>query len=94
MKYAIPVIALLLAAGSAAQAKLTPFDGARESNATVASESASVTSSSVTANETSTASAAEQNYFRAPQAGESARPGRCSVSTFVFTKIRLAQACY
>ncbi|MBS0533564.1 MAG: hypothetical protein JSR72_05870 [Proteobacteria bacterium] len=90
MKYAIPVIALLLAAGGTAQAKLTPFDGARESNVPVAS----VTSASVTSNETSTASTAEQNYFRAPQADESARPGRCSVSTFVFTKIRLAQACY
>ncbi|MBS0248483.1 MAG: hypothetical protein JSR61_17845 [Proteobacteria bacterium] len=87
MKFAIPVVALLLAAGTAAQAKLTPFDGARESNAPVAS-------ANVTSNETSTASTAEQDYFRAPQAGESARPGRCSVSTFVFTKIRLAQACY
>lgn len=91
MKYVIPIVALLLAAGGAAQAKLTPFDGARESNASVAS----MTSASVTSNATSTASTAEQSYFRAPQAGVSAQqPGRCSVSTFVFTKIRLAQACY
>ena len=88
MKYVIPVVAMLLAAGGAAQAKLTPFDGARESSAPVAT-------ASVTSNATSTASTAEQSYFQAPQADESAqRPGRCSVSTFVFTKIRLAQACY
>ncbi len=87
MKYVL-TIALLLAAGTAAQAKLTPFDGARESNTPTAT-------ASVTSNATSTASTAEQSYFRAPQVEDSAQqPGRCSVSTFVFTKTRLAQACY
>jgi hypothetical protein len=89
MKYVIPLVALLLAGGTAAQAKLTPFDGARESTATAPAVTASVTS-----NATSTASTAEQNYFRAPSPENVTLPGRCSVSTFVFTKIRLAQACY
>jgi len=85
MKYVLPVV-LLLAAGGAAQAKLTPFDGARESTAPAVT--------SVVSGATSTASAAEQSYFRAPAAETVTQPGRCSVSTFVFTKIRLAQACY
>ena len=85
MKYVIPVVALLLAAGTAAQAKLTPFDGTQERSA------AAVT----TPADTSTARAsAEQQYFQAPAAETTTQPGRCSVSTFVFTKIRLAQACY
>ncbi|KQZ00267.1 hypothetical protein ASD45_04890 [Pseudolabrys sp. Root1462] len=86
MKYVLPVV-LLLAAGGAAQAKLTPFDGARESTAPA-------TATSAASGATSTASAAEQSYFRAPAAETVTQPGRCSVSTFVFTKIRLAQACY
>ena len=85
MKYVLPIV-LLLAAGGAAQAKLTPFDGARESTAPAVTSAVS--------GATSTASAAEQNYFRAPAAETVTQPGRCSVSTFVFTKICLAQACY
>ena len=82
-------IALLLAVSTAAQAKLTPFDGTQERAAPAATASA----------DTSAARAsAEQQYFQAPAAEMTDQvkdqAGRCSVSTFVFTKVRLAQACY
>ena len=78
-------IALLLAVSTAAQAKLTPFDGTQERAAPAATAAA----------DTSAARAsAEQQYFQAPAAETTEQAGRCSVSTFVFTKMRLAQACY
>ncbi|MCW5691057.1 MAG: hypothetical protein KIT48_01700 [Pseudolabrys sp.] len=84
MKYVLPV-ALLLAASTAAQAKLTPFDGTQERAAPAVSTPA----------DTSAARAsAEQQYFQAPTAESTSQAGRCSVSTFVFSKMRLAQACY
>lgn len=84
MKYVLP-LALLLAATTAAQAKLTPYDGTQE-RPTVQRPAVI---------ETGVARAsAERQIFQAPAAANPAGPGRCTVSTFVFTKIRLAQACY
>jgi hypothetical protein len=85
MKYVLP-LAMLLAVTTAAQAKLTPFDGTQERAASVAATTPADTSA--------TRASAEQQYFQAPAAENTSEPGRCSVSTFVFTKIRLAQACY
>ena len=84
MKYVIPVIAMLLAPGTAAQAKLTPFDGTQE-------RSAPAVASAGTAAAPATA---ERMLFRAPASEKPTKPGRCTATTFVFTKIRLAQACY
>lgn len=84
MKYVLS-IALLLAVSAAAQAKLTPFDGIQERAAPVAATPADTGA---------TRASAEQQYFQAPAAETTGRAGRCSVSTFVFTKMRLAQACY
>lgn len=81
--------AILLALSAAAQAKITPFDGTREAK-----------EADVVSLYTGPAAAElERDYFTAPQAsaqnvGTSQRPGRCTVSTFVFAKVTLAQACY
>jgi len=86
MKVAVIVIASMLAA-SAAQAKLTPFDGAREVRTTE-------TKTDVVSLYTGPAAAElERSYFTAPQATAD-RPGRCTTSTLVFAKVTLAQACY
>lgn len=82
MKIAI-ALAVLLASGFAAQAKLTPFDGTRE-----AQQPADVMSLYTGP----VAAQLEQNYFQAPE--QAYLPGRCTVSTFVFSKISLSQACY
>ena len=84
MKY-VTILALLLVASTAAQAKLTPYDGTRE-RPTVQRPAAIDTGAA--------RASAERQIFQAPTAANPAEPGRCSVSTFVFTKIRLAQACY
>lgn len=83
MKVAVIVMATVLAA-SAAQAKLNPFDGTREAKQT-GPDVVSLYTGPVAAE-------MERNYFTAPQATE--RPGRCTVSTLVFAKVTLAQACY
>lgn len=84
MKVAVIVMATVLAA-SAAQAKLNPFDGTRE---------AKQTGPDVVSLYTGPAAAEmERNYFTAPQAAVR-RPGRCTVSTLMFAKVTLAQACY
>jgi len=86
--------AVLLALSAAAQAKITPFDGTREAK-----------EADVVSLYTGPAAAElERDYFTAPEAsGATAgtaqhpvaqRPGRCTVSTFVFAKVTLAQACY
>ena len=84
MKYVIPLV-WLLAVSTAAQAKLTPYDGTRQSGAP-----------EVTKLEARPDAAAwmERGYFQTPNAEAVQKPGRCTVTTFVFTKIRLAQACY
>jgi hypothetical protein len=79
MKYVL-LFALLLAGTTVAQAKLTPYDGTQERPAATATGAVRAS--------------AERQIFQAPAAATPAEPGRCSVSTFVFTKIRLAQACY
>lgn len=83
MKFAV-TLALLLAVGSAAQAKLTPFDGTRQAKDV-----------DVVSLYTGPAGAEmDHTYLTAPQTGISQRPGRCTLQTFVFTKMRLADACY
>lgn len=73
-----------LAAAPAVQARLTPFDGTRQAKAPA-----------VEALYTGPAAAElERNYFVAPQVSTTHRAGRCTVQTFVFTKMSLADACY
>lgn len=85
MKVAVIAFAAVLAA-SAAQAKLTPFDGTREAKQTELPNVVSLYTGPAAAE-------MERNYFTAPQAAAE-RPGRCTVSTLVFAKVTLAQACY
>ncbi|RDV05208.1 hypothetical protein [Undibacter mobilis] len=88
MKLAITA-AVLLALGGAAQAKLTPFDGTREA------KPAETPTDVVSLYTEPAAAALERSYFTAPQStGVAERPGRCTVSSFVFAKVTLAQACY
>ena len=83
MKFAI-TLALALAAASAAHAKLTPYDGTRQAQAP-----------DVVSLYTGPAAAKlERDYFSRPSGDESHAAGRCTVRTFVFTKMRLAEACY
>ncbi|WP_137043967.1 hypothetical protein [Pseudolabrys sp. FHR47] len=86
MKVAVITLAAVLAA-SAAQAKLTPFDGAREA------KPAEAQTDVVSLYTGPAAAEMERNYFTAPQAANGL-PDRCTVSTLVFTKVTLAQACY
>jgi len=82
MKFAI-LIALALATASTAQAKLTPYDGTRQAKAP-----------DVVSLYTGPAAAElERDYFSRP-AGDDTHAGRCTMQTFVFTKMRLAEACY
>lgn len=88
MKTAIS-LALLLALAGAAQAKITPFDGTRQAKEV---DVVSLVTGPVAAE-------LERNYFSAPpqtemQQSRADRPGRCTVTTFVFAKTSLAQACY
>lgn len=85
MKAAVIILAAVLAA-SAAQARLTPFDGTREVKQSEQPDVVSLYTGPAAAE-------LERNYFVAPQA-VAERPGRCTVSTLVFTKVTLAQACY
>lgn len=87
MKIAVITLTAVLAA-SAAQAKLTPFDGTREARQPDTSQPDVVSLYTGPA-----AAELERNYFAAPQA-TSERPGRCTISTLVFAKVTLAQACY
>lgn len=88
MKVAVIVFAGLLAA-TAAQAKLTPFDGAREA------KPAEAQTDVVSLYTGPAAAEMERSYFTAPASHEAiAGPGRCTVSTMVFAKVTLAQACY
>jgi len=83
MKFAIAFV-LALAAASAAQAKLTPFDGTRQAK-----------EPEVTALYTGRAAAQlERDYFTQPASDRTQSAERCTVTTFVFTKMRLADACY
>lgn len=84
MKIAVITLAALLAA-SAAQAKLTPFDGTREARPSAEPDVVSLYTGPAAAE-------MERSYFNAPQASNG--PGRCTVSTLVFAKVTLAQACY
>lgn len=86
MKVAVITLAAMLAA-SAAQAKLTPFDGAREA------KPAEAQTDVVSLYTGPAAAEMERDYFTAPQAAVK-RPGRCTVSTLMFAKVTLAQACY
>lgn len=87
MRFAITLImapVLALAVASAADARLTPFDGTRQAPAPA-----------VEALYTGPAAAElERNYFTAPQVSATHRAGRCTIQTFVFTKMSLAEACY
>lgn len=85
MRIAAITLAALLAA-SAAQAKLTPFDGAREAKPSPEPDVVSLYTGPAAAE-------MERSYFSAPQAASNG-PGRCTVSTLVFAKVTLAQACY
>ncbi|MFA6266501.1 MAG: hypothetical protein WC670_12435 [Pseudolabrys sp.] len=87
MKFAVGFSLLLLAVSTAAQARLTPFEQMRSGEA--AEQAVDV----VSLYTGPAAAQMEQNYFRAPLQ-EAYTPGRCTISTFVFTKMRLAQACY
>jgi hypothetical protein len=92
MKIAAIVLAASLAAtlaASAAQAKLTPFDGAREARPAEAH-------TDVVSLYTGPAAAEmERSYFQAPRNSQAMQqPERCTVSTMVFAKVTLAQACY
>jgi len=88
MKIAVIVMAATLAA-TAAQAKLNPFDGAREARP-------AETQTDVVSLYTGPAAAEmERSYFQAPATSEAMeRPARCTVSTMIFAKVTLAQACY
>ena len=88
MRVAVIIFASLLAA-SAAQAKLTPFDGAREAR------TAEAQTDVVTLYTGPAAAEMERSYFQAPRTNEAMKqPERCTVSTIVFAKVTLAQACY
>lgn len=91
MKTAIAWLMLLalVGFGVGAQARLTPYQGTHRA----ADASATAHGSLETFGPTS--ARLERNYFQAPPAPPPAQPvGRCTVSIFVFSKIRLAQACY
>jgi hypothetical protein len=77
-------LATLLASGVVAQAYLTPYQGTHR-----AAELNPVTQDSGSAS-----ARLKRNYFQASPSAKHEKIGRCTVSTFVFTKIRLARACY
>lgn len=84
MKYAIALL-MLVAFGVTAQAHLTPFQGTGR----VAG------SDLVKPLPDSDNVRLEREYYQAPAAPiDHQKAGRCTVSMFIFTKIRLAQACY
>jgi hypothetical protein len=87
MRFTVTLV-LALATGAvalvSAQARLTPFDGTRQAKAPA-----------VEALYTGPAAAElERRYFIAPQFSTTHRAGRCTLQTFVFTKMSLAEACY
>ncbi len=86
MKYALALVAALAIAGTA-QAKLTPYQ---------ASTDFVLAEPDVMSLYTGPAGAqVERGYFQAPPPPQAARAAeRCTVQIFVFTKARLAQACY
>lgn len=87
MRFAITVILAVatgVAALSSAQAKLTPFDGAREAKP----------ADPVVLYTGPAAAELERNYFTPPQTEAAQIPGRCTVQSFVFAKKPLADACY
>lgn len=86
MKVAVIAFAVVLAA-SAAQAKLTPFDGTRQP------KEADKQTDVVSLYTGPAAAELERNYFTAPQPTME-RAGRCTTSTLIFAKVTLAQACY
>lgn len=86
MKKTIVFLSLiaLVGFGVAAQARLTPLQGTSHDPSLIGRGSF----------ETFGPSSAhlERNYFQAPATAQPVGP--CTVSMFVFGKIRLAQACY
>jgi len=88
MKFAV-TFALALAVASTAQAKLTPHDDGQ-----LAKEAATAAPDVESLYTGPAAAQLESTYFKAPTGDGAYAAGRCTVQTFVFTKMRLADACY
>ena len=88
MKLAV-TFALVLAVASTAQAKLTPPDDDRQ-----VKEASNAAPDVVSLYTGPAAAQLERTYFNASPDDEAYAAGPCTVQTFVFTKMRLADACY